>query len=93
MYSTEINSDYPRIPSKYKPALGPLKACFGLLDQKIFEKLILSVLSTYFYLKGIDVACPVDFQHKKSKQYFLYKAILGPLKSCFDQLDQEFLKN
>ena len=24
---------------------------------------------------------------------FLYKAILGPLKSCFDQLDQEFLKN
>ena len=60
---------------------------------KDFEKLILSVLSTYFYLKGIDVSCPVNFQHKKSILYFLYKAILGPLKSCFDQLDQEFLKN
>ena len=57
------------------------------------EKLILSVLSTYFYLKGIDVSCLVNFQHKNSILYFLYKAILGPLKSCFDQLDQEFLKN
>ena len=60
---------------------------------KDFEKLILSVKSTYFYLKGIDVSCLVNFQHKKSILYFLYKAILGPLKSCFDQLDQEFLKN
>ena len=60
---------------------------------KDFEKLILSVKSTYFYLKGIDVSCLVNFQHKNSILYFLYKAILGPLKSCFDQLDQEFLKN
>ena len=60
---------------------------------KDFEKLILSVLSTYFYLKGIDVSCPVNFQDKKAILYFLYKAILGPSKSCFDQLDQEFLKN
>ena len=35
----------------------------------------------------------VNFQHKKSILYFLYKAILGPLKSCFDQLDQEVLKS
>jgi len=27
---------------------------------------------------------------KKSKKCFLYNSILGPLKSCFDQLDQEF---
>ena len=60
---------------------------------KDFEKLILSVLSTYFYLKGIDVSCLVNFQHEKSKQYLLYKSILGPLSSCFDKLDTEFLKN
>ena len=30
---------------------------------------------------------------KKSILYFLNKAISGPLRSCFDQLDQEFLKN
>ena len=31
-------------------------------------------------------------QKIKAVLHFLYKAILGPLESCFNQLDQEFLK-
>ena len=73
--------------------LRSFKSLFWPARSKDFEKLILFVLSTYFYLKGIDVSCPVNFQHEKSILYFLYKAILGPLKSCFDQPDQDFLKN
>ena len=60
------------------------KSLFWPARSKYIEKLILSVLSTYFYLKGIDVSCLVNFQHKNSILYFLSKAILGPWKSCFD---------
>ena len=73
-----------------KLSFAIVQYCTDQLDQKILKNWS---KSTYFYLKGIDVSCPVNFQHTKSNQYLLYKAILGPLKSCFDQLDQEFLKS
>ena len=76
----------------YKRVLGPLNQCFDRLDQKkIKNAAYLSYLRIFISTESMFHARSTS--NNISKQHFLCKAILGPLKSCFDQLDQEFLKN
>ena len=77
----------------YKPALGPLKASFDQLDQKILKNWSYLSYPRIFISRESMFHAWSTSNIKKSILYFLYKAILGPLKSCFDQLDQEFLKS
>ena len=75
-----------------KLVLGPLKACFDQLDQKILKNW--SYLSNPCnFISWESMFHAPSTSDIKNRSSACFKAILGPLKSYFDQLDQEFLKN